>query len=149
MPDAGPDLTPEFFERLVRGAPDAIVIADADGIVRFWNAAATTLFGVPETEALGRAMDFFIPEPQRERHWDGFYRVMRHGEPSRYGPGEMLRVPALRSDGSRISVEFTLQICEVAGQRLAVATLRDVTEQWQTTRELRARIRELEGADAN
>lgn len=144
-PDPTAALTPDLFERMVRGAPDAVVIADADGIIRLWNAAAAAMFGVAEADAVGRSMDFIIPEPQRERHWEGFYRVVRDGAPSRYGPGDMLRVPAVRADGARLSVEFTLQIVEAAGRRLAVATFRDVTEQWQTMRDLRARLRELEG----
>jgi hypothetical protein len=57
--------------------------------------------------ALGRPLDIIIPESLRERHWQGFRATMCTGK-SRYGDGEVLSVPAVRKDGLRISVEFTI-----------------------------------------
>jgi PAS domain-containing protein len=83
-----------FADRLVAGMSDAIVYADAEGVIRFWNRGATRVFGFTETEALGRSLDFIIPEGLRERHWHGYRATMRTGQ-SRYGGGEILSVPAL------------------------------------------------------
>ena len=60
-----------------------------------------------EAEALGRSLDIIIPERLRERHWQGYRATMRTGQ-TRYGDGQVLSVPALRKDGARISVEFTI-----------------------------------------
>ena len=35
----------QFAERLVSGMPDAIIYADAEGLIRFWNSGATRIFG--------------------------------------------------------------------------------------------------------
>ena len=134
----------EFFQRIVRDAPDAVVFADQSGIVRFWNRGAEEIFGHAEDEAIGQSLDLIIPQGLRERHWQGFHGVMQQGKESRYGRRDLLRVPAMRKDGARISVEFSLQIVEWNGERLAVATLRDATEQWETERELRRRLEDLE-----
>lgn len=109
MTDTPPALveTPSLFETIAREAADAIVYADAEGAIRFWNAGAERIFGYPAAEAIGRSLDLIIPEKLRARHWDGFRQVMRSGQ-SRYGAGDLLAVPAQRKDGARISVEFTI-----------------------------------------
>jgi PAS domain-containing protein len=45
-----------FADRLVAGMSDAIVYADAEGVIRLWNRGATRVFGFTETEALGRSL---------------------------------------------------------------------------------------------
>ena len=57
-----------FARTLLAEAPDAIVYADAEGIIRFWNRAASRLFGYEEAEALGQSLDIIIPEKLRQRH---------------------------------------------------------------------------------
>ena len=78
---------------MLEAAADAIILADREGVIRFWNAGAERLFGFTPAEALGRPLDIIVPEPQRARHWAGFSRVMETGE-SRSGAGEVLAVPA-------------------------------------------------------
>jgi hypothetical protein len=53
-------------------------------------------------EAIRQSLDLIIPERLRERHWAGYTQVIGTGE-SRYGHGDLLSVPALRKDGSRLS----------------------------------------------
>lgn len=43
----------EFGAALVTRAADAIVYADAQGVIRFWNAGAFRIFGFSEAEAVG------------------------------------------------------------------------------------------------
>src|SRR5437588_8859957 len=94
-------------QTIVREAPDAIVYADAQGIIRFWNHGAERTFGFAETEALGQSLDIIIPEGLRARHWAGYSATMQSGS-TRYGAGEILAVPALRKDGRRTSMERTI-----------------------------------------
>jgi PAS domain S-box-containing protein len=51
-----------FADRLVAGMSDAIVYADADGVIQLWNRGATRIIGFTETEALGRSLDIIIPQ---------------------------------------------------------------------------------------
>ena len=37
----------QLFETIVRNAPDAIIHADEDGVIRFWNHGAERIFGFP------------------------------------------------------------------------------------------------------
>src|SRR6516164_1093481 len=118
----------EFAERLISGMSDAIVYADAEGVIRVWNRGATRIFGFAEAEALGRSLDIIIPENLRERHWQGYRATMRTGK-TRYGDGQILSVPAMCKDGARISVEFTIvPFSDDSGQMVGIAAImRDTT----------------------
>jgi len=132
-------------EAVLSARSDAIVAADAKGVIRFWNPGAERIFGYSRDEALGQSLDRIIPERLRQRHWDGFVRVMATGQ-SRYGESDVLAVPALRKDGTTISVEFTIVLLrDQAGAPIGIAAImRDVTKRFEETRALRRRLAEAE-----
>jgi PAS domain S-box-containing protein len=132
---------------LVRDAPDAIIYADSQGIIRFWNRGAERIFGFAAEEATGQTLDIIVPEGLRARHWAGYDKTMQSGN-TRYGAGEILAVPAMRKDGRRISIEFTiLPFRDDAGRMTGIAAiLRDVTVRFQ---EMRALRRQLAGQPAS
>jgi PAS domain S-box-containing protein len=137
-------LPSDFTAQLVASCPDAVIYADAEGKIRFWNAAASRIFGFAEAEALGASLDLIIPERLRARHWQGYDEVMR-GRDSRYGEGDVLAVPARHRDGRQISVEFTiLPLRDEAEALLGIAAfLRDVTARFEEIRALRRELAAL------
>ena len=80
--------------QIVDQAPDAIVFADRDGVIRLWNAGAEAMFGYGVDEAVGQTLDLIIPERLRARHWTGFNNTMATGV-TRYAR-QVLAVPAIR-----------------------------------------------------
>jgi PAS domain S-box-containing protein len=131
---------------LLESGPDAIVYADGEGVIRFWNGGAERLFGFTAAEAVGQSLDIIIPEPQRARHWAGYREVMATGE-SRYGHGDLLAVPGLRKDGSRVSLEFTILPMHDESGRMEgmTAVLRDVTKRFEEMRALRRELAATRG----
>jgi PAS domain S-box-containing protein len=135
-----------FCHVLAREVPDAVIYAGRDGVIRFWNAGAERIFGFSEAEAIGQSLDIIIPQNLRARHWAGFAETMRTGK-TRYGAGDLLAVPALRQDGSRISIEFTvLPFHDQAGVMIGIgAILRDVTKRFEEIRGRRHQLAERDG----
>ena len=129
---------------VLAGRGDAVVAADRDGSIVFWNPGAERIFGYAADEAVGRSLDLIVPERQRARHWEGYRRVIAGGN-SRYGDGDLLAVPAIRKDGTTISVEFTIQALPGEGGMSGgfVAVLRDVTPRFEEPRALRRRLAEV------
>ena len=132
------------YQQIVDTSPDAIIFADRDGNIRLWNSGAEAMFGYTADEAMGQSLDLIIPDKLRGRHWDGYREVMATGV-TRYGR-ELLAVPGIRKDGSRISLEFSISLLrgstgEVLG---AVAILRDVTARWGQEKALKERLAALE-----
>ena len=147
------DPVPALLARLGAAAlntvSDAVIYADRDGVIRFWNPGAERLFGFTAAEASGRSLDIITPEAQRSRHWAGYGRVMQTGE-SRYGHGDVLAVPGQRKDGTRISLEFTIiPIRAEDGQMEGMmAILRDVTRRFEEVRALRRELAALKNRPA-
>jgi PAS domain S-box-containing protein len=136
------ELDPQQFAlRLVSAMPDAIVYADAEGVIRFWNSGATRIFGFAEAEAIGQSLDIIIPERLRARHWEGFATTMRTGQ-SRYSEGQTLSVPAIRKDGAQISVAFTIvPFTGDSGEMIGIAAImRDATARFEELRNLRRQL---------
>jgi PAS domain S-box-containing protein len=50
-----------FYRTLAREAADAIIYADVNGIITFWNKGAERIFGFSEREAIGQSFDIIIP----------------------------------------------------------------------------------------
>ena len=135
-------------QQIVEGTQEAVIFADQDGLIRLWNAGAEAMFGYSTAEAVGQSLDLIIPERQRGRHWEGYRKVMATGV-TRYGK-ELLAVPAVRKDGTRISLEFTIVLVrDGAGQLVGTAALmRDVTARWRQERALKERLAALEKTSA-
>lgn len=128
-------------EAVLSTSADAIVAADKDGIIYFWNPGAERMFGYASGEAVGQSLDIIIPERLRQRHWDGYSRVMRGGR-SRYESGDVLAVPAIKRDGTRISIEFTIvSLRDGAGTLTGLAAImRDVTKRFEEMRALKQKL---------
>lgn len=128
------------FLQLVQESPDAILVADREGIIRYWNAGAERIFGWAAAEAVGQSLDLIIPEKQRSRHWEGYRRVMATGE-TRYKV-RLLAAPGSRKDGGRVSLEFSMVMLrdEAGAMQGCASILRDVTDRWLEEKELRARL---------
>lgn len=133
-------------QQIVDHSQDAIISADREGIIRLWNAGAEAMFGYGAAEAVGQTLDLIIPERLRGRHWQGYHQVMTTGV-TRYGR-ELLAVPGIRKDGTRISLEFTIVLLrDEGGNPLGTAAIiRDVTTRWQEEKALKERLAALEAA---
>lgn len=128
------------LKQLVDNAPDAVLVSDREGIIRFWNCGAQQIFGHTATEAVGQSLDLIIPENLRGRHWEGYRRVMGSGE-TKYKTG-LLSSPGVRKDGSRVSLEFSMVLLrDESGVMTGCASImRDVTKRWEKEKELREKL---------
>lgn len=136
-------LSDALAEAILSTRSDAIVAADRDGIIRFWNPGAERIFGYSSQAAIGKSLDIIIPERLRARHWDGYRHVVGGGE-SRYGQGDILAVPGITKDGSAVSLEFTIVPLRDRSGRLTglAAIMRDVTKRFEEVRALKRKLAE-------
>lgn len=137
-----------LYRKIVEDSPIGILYADREGMIRFWNRGAEFIFGHTSQEANGQSLDLIVPEKQRPRHWEGWNKVMETGV-TKYG-NDALAVPAMRKDGTRISIEFNILLLRSEDGQLqgAVAMVQDVTARWQQQKELRTRLAALEASTA-
>ncbi|HXW30573.1 MAG TPA: PAS domain S-box protein [Xanthobacteraceae bacterium] len=141
MDDDLPDIASHLGNTILNTASDAILVADRQGVIRFWNPGAIRIFGFAAEEAIGVSLDLIIPERLRKRHWEGYERVMASGE-TRYGAGDLLAVPAVAKGGRQISVEFTIILLQDNERRVTgmAAILRDVSSRFEELRRLKREV---------
>jgi PAS domain S-box-containing protein len=117
----------QLHRAIVEAAPEAVIFADRDGIVRLWNHGAETIFGWPAAEAIGRDLDMIIPERFRAGHNAGYRRAMESGQ-VRLG-GRVLTTRSQHRNGSKLYVDLSFGLVkDAAGAPIgAFAIGRDVT----------------------
>lgn len=128
------------LKQLIENTADAILVADRQGLIRYWNIGAERMFGYSAAEAVGQSLDLIIPENLRARHWQGYFRVMNTGQ-TKYLT-EKLTSPGVRKDGSRLSLEFSMVLLrdDQGGIEGCATIMRDVTARWQKEKELKERL---------
>jgi PAS domain S-box-containing protein len=136
-------------QHIVEDTPEAIIFADREGRIQLWNSGAEAMFGYRAEEALGQTLDLIIPERLRDRHWQGYRKTMATGK-TRYGR-DLLKVPAICKDGTRISLEFSIALLrDETGELLGpVAVIRDVTARWEQDKATKERLAALEAKVQN
>jgi PAS domain S-box-containing protein len=124
------------FQSVTQSAIDAIISADAKGLIRSWNPAATRLFGHREEEVLGQNLDLIIPDRFRGPHHEGIGRVSAGGE-SRV-IGSTVEVAAIHRDGQEVPVELSLATWTLDGDRYYTGILRDISERKEAEQKFRS-----------
>lgn len=104
---------------------DAVVAADAKGVIELFNPAAEKLFGYAREEVIGRNVNLLMPSPDHEAH-DGYLaNYLRTGVKKIIGIGR--EVIGKRKDGSRFSLHLSVGEALLGRERLFVAVLHDLT----------------------
>jgi PAS domain S-box-containing protein len=114
------------FRAVTESVTDAIISADADGRIVFWNRGAAAIFGHDAGEAVDLELTALMPERYRDRALEGLRRVREQGE-SRV-VGRTLELHGLRRDGTEFPLELSLGSWHQGERRFYTAVIRDLTE---------------------
>jgi PAS domain S-box-containing protein len=87
-------------------APDAIVSADSQGYITYFNPAAERIFGYSSSEASGQSLTLLMPERFHSAHQKGLerFRVTREA----HVIGRSVELAGKRKDGSEFPLSFSL-----------------------------------------
>ena len=55
------ELEPQLARAIIEQSADAVIFADAEGVTRIWNAAATAVFGYTADEVVGQSLEHHHP----------------------------------------------------------------------------------------
>jgi PAS domain S-box-containing protein len=112
-------------------AADAIITLDGQMRITQFNSGAETIFGYSEHEVVGKNLDMLIPERFRAAHVRHVEAFAGSGVAARR-MGERQEIYALRKDGSEFPADASIAQLRLAGDRIYMALLRDVTERKRT-----------------
>ncbi len=128
-------MSADLARRALEAGPDAMLIVDGTGTIRFSNRKTEEIFGYRHDEIVGLAIENLLPERFRARHGAHRQHFFDSGRARPMGMG--LDLYALRKDGSEFPVEISLSPLEDNGHALVAAAIRDVTERKAVDTELR------------
>jgi PAS domain S-box-containing protein len=125
---------PELARRTLEAAPDAMIIIDASGLIRYANRQVSALFGYSHQEIIGQRVELLMPERFRSRHIGHRDRYIDSGRVRPMGVG--LELFGRRRDGTEFPVEISLSPIEQSTSALVAAAIRDVSDRKRAEAEL-------------
>jgi PAS domain S-box-containing protein len=133
------------FEALLESAPDAIVLAGADGRIALVNRRVEELFGYTRAELLGEDIELLVPERLREAHRE--HRAHYLAAPRTRDMGAGLDLRGRRRDGTEFPIEVSLSPLADNGSTRVITVIRDVTER-RRAEEARHELENVQAARA-
>ncbi len=123
----------ERTEALLDGTPDAVLIVDKTGHIRFVNRQGEALFAYRREELVGKPIEVLIPAKFHGKHVG--LRSGYSASPSAREMGSGRELLAIDAKGREFPVEISLN--PIPGGELVSAAIRDVTERKKAETELR------------
>jgi PAS domain S-box-containing protein len=119
----GAILDPDLMAQVLEMLPDAVIVMDEHGVMRFVNEAAELLFGHPRQNMVGEPLGMLLPERLRERHaaHRGRFFDNPHRRPMGAGVGPLM---GLRSNGQEVELSITIGPLVTGHGIYAVAVVR-------------------------
>ncbi|MEP7738211.1 ATP-binding protein [Nocardioides sp. 31GB23] len=111
----------DLFRATLDAVPDAVIVVGDDGLITAANTQVEPVFGWRPAELEGERIEVLVPprlRPTHPRRRDGYS----------HRPMGLLQLPAYRRDGVEFPAEISLASVPYGDGRLAVATVRDITE---------------------
>jgi PAS domain S-box-containing protein len=125
----------EMFRIAVDAAPNAMVMADAEGKIVLVNTQTETLFGYTRRELVGSEVEILIPRRYRGAH--PAYRVDFMREPHARAMGVGRDLYGVRKDGSEFPVEIGLNPIRTDRGTLVLSAIIDITQRKQADAEIK------------
>jgi PAS domain S-box-containing protein len=127
-------MTSDLARAALDAAPDAMIVVDANGIIRYANRQLTALFGFEHDEIIGGPIERLIPERFRRRHHAHRQHYIDNVQARPMGPG--LALFAQRKDSSEFPVEISLSPIQDGERVLVAAAICDITDRKKVEAEL-------------
>ncbi|MBF0421750.1 MAG: diguanylate cyclase [Magnetococcales bacterium] len=113
------------FRIVTESILEAIVAADLNGTIRFWNQGAATLFGYGRDAILGQQVDRLIAPRFNAEFKQCFTALMAKGTLTQCEVREWLGV---HQDGREFPMEISINSWTEEGQTLIASVIRDITQ---------------------
>jgi PAS domain S-box-containing protein len=133
----------ELARSALDAAPDAMVIINSAGYIRYTNRQVSALLGYSHEALLGQPIELLVPE--RSHAWHAQLREGYMAIPRVRPMAAGLMLHARHHDGSEVPVEISLSPIPYEGELLVAATLRDATDRRRVEAEL---VQAREAAEA-
>ena len=134
------------FRSVAQSANDAIISADQETRIAFWNNGARRIFGYEAEEILGQPLTNLLPEPLRPAQSRLLQRLAVAKRSRRLR--QAIQVEGRRKSGAAFPMELSLATWHSAEGTFFTAIIRDITRRKSAEAALEKRLRYEEGLAA-
>jgi PAS domain S-box-containing protein len=120
------ELAKDRFRAIVEASPSAILMVDAEGVIRLANTKAEDLFGYSREDLVGQKIELLVPERYLGRHREDRVNFLHDPTTRPMGAGRDLF--CRRKDGGELPVEIGLSPMETDEGTFVLASIIDITE---------------------
>jgi PAS domain S-box-containing protein len=132
----------ERVRQIVELSPSAILMMDADGVIKLVNAQARSVFGYPGDELVGQTIEMLVPDLDVAVESRGHSQCTSPLLPTR-APSAGHELIGRRKDGSEVPIEASLSPIETSEGTFILASIIDFTERRAAEREQMLQRNEL------
>jgi PAS domain S-box-containing protein len=132
-PSPKPAGNSDLYRAIVEAAADAIVAADADGVIRLVNSRTESLFGYARAELIGADLELLVPTRVRSVHRSHRKDFVRSPHTRLLDSG--LTLTAVKKDGTEFPVDIALSPTRTDNGTLVIASIRDISARVAAERE--------------
>ncbi|NQV99701.1 MAG: PAS domain S-box protein [Rhodospirillales bacterium] len=111
---------------LVDSAADGIVTFDQSNVIKSYNAAAKGIFGLLDTDVIGRNVSVLIDHGSDQKFQNELKLVSEQYEPG--DTSHTFEIQGLKKDGSGVPLEVALSVSRYEGVTFFAAIMRDISE---------------------
>ncbi len=132
------------FQSFLESVPDAMVLIDKSGIMKYVNSQTEVLFGYTKQQIIGHKIELLLPSRFKESH-----QKLRHNylvNPKIRKMGNGMELYAVHKNKSEFPVEISLSNLETEEGLLICASIRDVSSQKSIEKALNEAIIKSENA---
>jgi PAS domain S-box-containing protein len=123
------------FRSVAESASEAIITADREGRIVYWNRGAEFMFGYTGKEALGQSLEILMSERYRPVHREALRGAVTSGEQRIMG--KTLELHGRRKGGTEFPLELSVTTWETPEGRFFSGIIRDITARRQAEENLR------------
>lgn len=125
----------EITDHLLHASPDALLVVDTSGTIKFANETVAVLFGHATASLIGKPLETLVPTRFRDRHFAHIASFLRSPDNREMG-ARIRELHALRADGSEFPAGIRLAPLRVGKTMYVAAAVRDATERVRANEEL-------------
>jgi len=137
-------MSDDRFRLLLDRAPDAIVVANAEGTIDFVNQQAETLFKYRREELIGQKIEVLVPERFRTTHV--FHRSRFVAAPNLRPMGSGIELYGRCKDGAEVPIEVSLSPLNTEDGPIVSAAIRDISQRKRMEAEAKLSAERLRSA---
>ena len=125
----------EKISAITENILDVIITINQEGIIEFTNAAVEPVLGYRPDELIARNISMIMPATYRMKHKQYLSRTLNRDRTQKSGFRQR-ELQAIQKDGTVIPIDLAVSEAVVAGKRIFIGTIRDISERIQTQQRL-------------